>query len=1036
MKILYVTHNLGNADFLEHEIRELIPTLRMDVSPHLKDAYEKVNLPGQYEAVLLDPDLAEDDGLSLIIHIRAHRLPLAVIRIIPANDKNPPIRALKAGADDYINKRVSSIRRLPDILQRVIDRYSRATSQGHRPVRVLYAGEIQPALRKLGHLHHIQLSAARIDDEGSWQDNNGERLDEFAYDAVVLEDTFSGSQVLQYLKDLNTRAPEIPVLILIPPDKDDNAAHAVKLGAAHCVFKTGDYYERLLQTLEETIRHRDLAREQKELLEKELRLRTLIETVPASIVVMACDGTVMAINKAGLQTLGIQNPDWMVGKKFTRLIDPEYRSEFSSFLERICGGSSDSIVCPCRTANDTDQLVEFRAVPFRREQDLVTILCTVHANHLDENQPPVDAGLQDLAQQLKSSEQKRSTLQDELKSAETARAELLEVHHKDKERLDVITSDLEQASTTIKELRFAAEERKSRHERQLEEERIQGDTKIRELGERLRASEEERLSLQEALKLAQEAQAEFSERAEHNQEQLNRVNGELDQSQAAVEELRLSAENQRSELLKQIEDEVTRGETACQEIRKQLEDSEKQRSELDESLKLAATAQVRFLEEKREDRENLETARTQLSESEKAFEKERLARSEQHDAERSEWENKLQELEPHLNATVENRNQLEESLRELEADREERRKEFTEDRSRWADQRQRLEQRCAEVEESCASAVTHARQVEEDYESQCADGAAKRAALEDQKVTLEEALRRAESAQQQMAEEHEKQLASQAAAYRKTEQELQKVIRRKDELAEKLRALQLDYVETMKEQQSELSTLKDKHLEQGEKLRLAEATVAKFQNALPKSVAETYGQRILDNEQAVQAEALSVSGKEAEMDGQISDSPAAAGSTGTQESQIADLKEEIRLLQGKIETLRKEIQQQLTARKNLSHALSAMAVRHRELIGFRRRDKTRLEALREELEELRSPEIHNVEFRIGRRVQPILVTVEMMTAALKKYYPQVESCASKVRLPVSHRNRWKAISEIIQRLQELSPEKIEQVQRHLNSIKA
>jgi type IV pilus assembly protein PilB len=80
--------------------------------------------------------------------------------------------------------------------------------------------------------------------------------------------------------------------------------------------------------------------------------------------------------------------------------------------------------------------------------------------------------------------------------------------------------------------------------------------------------------------------------------------------------------------------------------------------------------------------------------------------------------------------------------------------------------------------------------------------------------------------------------------------------------------------------------------------------------------------------------------------------------------------------------------------------------------------------------------IELVEFRIGRRVQPILVTVEMMTAALKKYYPQVESCASKVRLPVSHRNKWKAISEIIQRLQELSPEKIEQVQRHLNSIKA
>jgi len=77
-----------------------------------------------------------------------------------------------------------------------------------------------------------------------------------------------------------------------------------------------------------------------------------------------------------------------------------------------------------------------------------------------------------------------------------------------------------------------------------------------------------------------------------------------------------------------------------------------------------------------------------------------------------------------------------------------------------------------------------------------------------------------------------------------------------------------------------------------------------------------------------------------------------------------------------------------------------------------------------------------VEFRIGRRVQPILVTEEMMTEALKKYYPQADSSASRLRVPVSHRNKRKEISKIIQRLQELSPEKLEQVQRHLNTITA
>jgi type IV pilus assembly protein PilB len=80
--------------------------------------------------------------------------------------------------------------------------------------------------------------------------------------------------------------------------------------------------------------------------------------------------------------------------------------------------------------------------------------------------------------------------------------------------------------------------------------------------------------------------------------------------------------------------------------------------------------------------------------------------------------------------------------------------------------------------------------------------------------------------------------------------------------------------------------------------------------------------------------------------------------------------------------------------------------------------------------------IDMVEFCIGRRIQPILVTKEMMTAALTNYYPQADSSASERGLPVSNNNNRKQLAKIIQRLRELPPERLEQVQRHLDSITA
>ncbi|HJV24045.1 MAG TPA: diguanylate cyclase [Aromatoleum sp.] len=87
----------------------------------------------------------------------------------------------------------------------------------------------------------------------------------------------------------------------------------------------------------------ELKRTTAALVESERKLRTIVETDPECVKVVAPDGTLMQMNRAGLEMIEASSEDQVVGQDVTRLIAPEYRESFIDLNKRVCSGESGSL---------------------------------------------------------------------------------------------------------------------------------------------------------------------------------------------------------------------------------------------------------------------------------------------------------------------------------------------------------------------------------------------------------------------------------------------------------------------------------------------------------------------------------------------------------------------------------------------------------------------------------------------------------------------------------------------------------------------
>jgi PAS domain S-box-containing protein len=106
----------------------------------------------------------------------------------------------------------------------------------------------------------------------------------------------------------------------------------------------------------------------------EERFRAIVDTTPECVKLVASDGTLLHMNSSGLEMVGADRADMVVGKSVYDLIDSKDRDRFRSFNERICGGVRGSLEFDIVGLRGERRHMETYAAPLRNADGAVVQL--------------------------------------------------------------------------------------------------------------------------------------------------------------------------------------------------------------------------------------------------------------------------------------------------------------------------------------------------------------------------------------------------------------------------------------------------------------------------------------------------------------------------------------------------------------------------------------------------------------------------------------------------------------------------------------
>ncbi|MBM3253184.1 MAG: PAS domain S-box protein, partial [Candidatus Omnitrophica bacterium] len=108
--------------------------------------------------------------------------------------------------------------------------------------------------------------------------------------------------------------------------------------------------------------------------ESESLLELVFDTEPECVKLLASDGTILKMNKAGLAMLEVDSPEQVIGKCIYSFIAPEYIGAFKALVEDVFQGNSGVLEFEIVGFKGTRRFLETHVVPFRSNNKTLALL--------------------------------------------------------------------------------------------------------------------------------------------------------------------------------------------------------------------------------------------------------------------------------------------------------------------------------------------------------------------------------------------------------------------------------------------------------------------------------------------------------------------------------------------------------------------------------------------------------------------------------------------------------------------------------------
>lgn len=135
----------------------------------------------------------------------------------------------------------------------------------------------------------------------------------------------------------------------------------VLFGATVIAFTVGlyAYHRRYRQFLQKE------AEAANALIESEWKLKTIVETEPECVKLLAMDGTLVQMNRAGLDMIEAESEQQVIGARVVDLVAPEHRAAFTALHQQVIGGESGVLEFEIIGLKGGHRWLDTHAVPMR-----------------------------------------------------------------------------------------------------------------------------------------------------------------------------------------------------------------------------------------------------------------------------------------------------------------------------------------------------------------------------------------------------------------------------------------------------------------------------------------------------------------------------------------------------------------------------------------------------------------------------------------------------------------------------------------------
>ncbi|MGC2425284.1 MAG: PAS domain S-box protein [Nitrospirota bacterium] len=199
-------------------------------------------------------------------------------------------------------------------------------------------------------------------------------------DCILSDYQMPGMNGMELLLAMRGQGSDVPVIFVTGQGSEEVAREAFKNGAYDYFTKDVGFahFARIINSVEQAVKQRDAEKARRQT-EDALRvsqefLESIIDNEPECVKLLSTDGSLLMMNRAGLNMIQADSLGQVKGKNILDLVAPEYRKAFKALNMKVFQGSTGKLEFDVVGLRGRVLRLETNAVPLHDERGKVAAL--------------------------------------------------------------------------------------------------------------------------------------------------------------------------------------------------------------------------------------------------------------------------------------------------------------------------------------------------------------------------------------------------------------------------------------------------------------------------------------------------------------------------------------------------------------------------------------------------------------------------------------------------------------------------------------